>query len=918
MERNLFRYIWSHTSREQVWIVIVTILAMIPYYMSFDLPKQIINGPITGIGFEDPGNKLPFMRFVVDLPYFGEVTLFPGIDLERMPLLVALSLAFLSLVIVNGLVKIYINTYKGRMGERLLRRIRFDLIDRVLRFPPKRFKSVKAGEVSSMVKDEVEPFGGFAGEAFASPVMLAGQALTAMLFIFIQHVGLGFVALVMALIQVLVVPRLRARLIVLGRQRQIRARELAGRVAEIVEGIDTIRGADATNYVRADIVDRLGKIFKIRYDIFQWKFFVKFLNNFIAQVTPFIFYLFGGYLAIRGTLDVGQLVAVINAYKELPDPMKGLIDYDLARQDVQVKYETIIGQFDVDQLIEPDIQKVDPETRSLAGKVLQIRSLNLTDDSGTSTLERASARFESGEAVAFLGTGGSGAENLAEAIGRLVWPASGAVQIGGQNILELPDSVTGRRVTYASPNEFFFSGTLGNNLLFGLKNAPREPGTSQEANETREWWRREAELAGNPTLDLTDNWIDELAIAKQTGTSSVDEAIRKVLGIVDMQEDVLQLGLRCPLDPEKDKELADTLLELRHSNKERLAAGGLEGYVLPFDVNEYNDASTVGENLFFGTPINEAAIAKIAEHDFMRNIGEDFALGRALYAAGRKIAETAVGILGSLPDDHPFFERMQLMRPEEIPEFRGILERTEGLELEDVEDEADAIRLMWVCAYYTEYYYRFGVITDEFKDLIVKCRHRVRAEIPDELKELIEFIDYDKYMYLADIRDNIAFGRPNPLILGGETRLEEYGDSLRDKYADIVRRVTDHGMSYDVGPAGRRLTASQRARLNVARALLRESDVYVFNRPLIGFGLQEQREIMGSVLEFLQAKENPPLVIWVLSNSDQATLFERVLTFEDTVLAADQPLSEFLSSAAARRPEATAPLAANDSEGVML
>ena len=124
----------------------------------------------------------------------------------------------------------------------------------------------------------------------------------------------------------------------LGRERQLTARELAGRVGEIVDGIGAIHVHDTSNYERADIAARLGRIFKIRYDLYQWKFLVKFLNNFLAQVTPFLFYAIGGYLALQGRLDVGQLVAVIAAYKDLPGPMKELIDWDQQRQDVQVKY----------------------------------------------------------------------------------------------------------------------------------------------------------------------------------------------------------------------------------------------------------------------------------------------------------------------------------------------------------------------------------------------------------------------------------------------------------------------------------------------------------------------------------------------------------------------------------------------------
>ena len=168
MEPSLARYIWTHTWQKQLWILAVVALSMIPYFMSFDLPKLIVNGPIQGQGFETPGATQPFMNFEFDLPVFGHVVLFPGFELDRQQTLFALSMVFLLLVIINGLFKFYINTYKGRLGERMLRRIRFDLVDRVLRFPPGQFKRVKAAEIATMVKDEVEPLGGFIGDAFVA------------------------------------------------------------------------------------------------------------------------------------------------------------------------------------------------------------------------------------------------------------------------------------------------------------------------------------------------------------------------------------------------------------------------------------------------------------------------------------------------------------------------------------------------------------------------------------------------------------------------------------------------------------------------------------------------------------------------------------------------------------------------------
>jgi putative ABC transport system ATP-binding protein len=182
----------------------------------------------------------------------------------------------------------------------------------------------------------VEPLGGFIGDAYITPAFLGGQALTALFFIMMQSVWLGLISVVVLAVQLVLIPLLRRRILELGRQRQLTARQLAGRIAENVDGTVEIHANDTSNFERADIVNRLEKIFLIRFELYQRKFFVKYLNNMLSQTTPFLFYLIGGYFALQGRFDVGALIAVIIAYKDPPSPIKEPIDWQQQSQDVQI------------------------------------------------------------------------------------------------------------------------------------------------------------------------------------------------------------------------------------------------------------------------------------------------------------------------------------------------------------------------------------------------------------------------------------------------------------------------------------------------------------------------------------------------------------------------------------------------------
>jgi len=601
MEKSLARYIWSNTRLQQLWILAVVALSMVPYFLSFDLPKQIVNGPIQGSGFEGEGATQTFMHLSYTFPLIGKVEIFQGIQLGREQMLMALSLVFLALVVLNGLFKFYINTYKGRLGERMLRRIRFQLIDRVLRFPPNHFKRVKSAEIATMIKDEVEPMGGFTGDAFVSPALLGGQALTALAFIIVQNFWLGMIAAAIVGVQAVVIPRMRKRLLELGRQRQLTARELSGRVGEIVDGIGTIHGNDTSNLERADIAARLGLIFSIRYDLYQWKFLVKFLNNFLAQVTPFLFYAIGGYLALQGRLDIGQLVAVISAYKDLPGPLKELIDWDQMRQDVQVKYQQVYEQFNVEPLIDDSIHKVAIEDVAALAAPIIVTNLAVSDDSGAKLIDHVSVEIKPNETVAVVGPNSSGAEAFAEALGRVVWPNSGRITIDGKDLLELPESVSGRRISYASSDLYFFQGTLRDNLLYGLKHAPlKDPEYDEQTAQEAKWHAAEAIKAGNPTLDPNSDWVDYRA-AGATGPGDILTAMRPALDAVLITEDILDLALRSTVDTHVHTKLAEHIVDLRAALREKMQQSELGNIVVPFDFDSYNAQATVGENLLFGS-----------------------------------------------------------------------------------------------------------------------------------------------------------------------------------------------------------------------------------------------------------------------------------------------------------------------------
>ena len=902
MERNLFRYILVHSKSDQVLIFGIALLSQLFYFVSLDLPKTIIN-VIQGKGFLSPDSKQRVLDWTFEpaawlrgLGLPEEVTVFPGVELDQLTYLWVLSFIFLVFVFINGGFKYLINTMKGRLGERMLRRLRFELVDRVLRFPIPYLRRMKQAEIATMIKDEVEPLGGFIGDAIVQPVYLGGQAITALLFIMVQSLWLGMLAFSIVLAQAFIIPKLRVRVLILGKQRQITARQLAGRVAELVDGAGEVHAHDTSNYERADISDRLGLIYRIRFEIYQRKFAVKFLNNFLAQLTPFLFYLIGGYLALRGGgIDVGGLVAALIAYKDLPGPIKELIDWDQQRTDVQIKYDQVIEQFAPGELLDPRLQEPDAEeTFSVNGR-LAVSNLVVAEDGRTRALDGANFTLDLPRRVAVIGPSGGGKEALGIALARLIRPAAGRIALNDQDWAELPEAVTGRRMTYVPQDAFIFPGTVRDNLLYGVKHRPVRP-RERDAQTEAAWAKAvaEARRAGNPDLDPQADWIDYAALGVE-GPEGVDKCLIAALRRVDMEDEVYHLGLVGTIDPEREPDLARRVLEARASLMRRLADSDLGRLVEPFHPDRYNNNASLAENLLFGTPVGPTFDPdRLPENPYMAEIIREAGIGEDLLAMGLKIAETMVELFADLPPGHPFFEQFSFISAESLPDFQTIVQRVANQGADQLEP-MDRAKLLALPFKYVEARHRLGLIAEDRQARLIQARRLFAENLPPSLRGTVEFFDPERYNAASTLQDNILFGR---LVYGQAQAASRIGALITEVLDSTGLRgaVTAIGLQFQVGIGGKRLSASQRQKLALARALVKRPDFLGIGEATAVMDVPTQNRVMTAVLnEF----ENRAL-FWVLHRASLARQFDHVLVVSGgrvvehgTPQALDRPGSAF-------------------------
>jgi ABC-type multidrug transport system fused ATPase/permease subunit len=113
----------------------------------------------------------------------------------------------------------------------------------------------------------------------------------------------------------------------------------------------------------------------------------------------------------------------------------------------------------------------------------------------------------------------------------------------------------------------------------------------------------------------------------------------------------------------------------------------------------------------------------------------------------------------------------------------------------------------------------------------------------EELRAQIGFVLQDTVLFYGNIRDNIAYGRP-------EATEDEIKETARLAYADEFINKMPKGFDTIVGEKGLTLSGGQRQRIGIARALIRNSPILILDEPTAALDT-ESEEFVIKALEVL-------------------------------------------------------------------
>ena len=772
VQRSLISWIWTSSLKLQLLLILIILIEVIARVIPLEMQKRIIN---------------------------------EAINLRKIDLLFYYCGIYLAAVVVAGILKYLNNIIQTIIGQRALADIRKALYHHILTLPLNFFRKTQPGMVVSSIITELTTSGNFVGMAISVPITNVLTLLAFAGYLIWLHPLLGLVSLSIYPIVLFLVPILQKRSNRANKKRVDAGRDLASKIAESVTGIHEVQSNGAFHLENRKYDRLIDRLLKIRIVWTLYNQAVKTLNNFFTNLSPFLIFILGGYLAMKGQLELGALVAFLSAQEKLYTPWKELIQFYQVYQDASVRYKRTMEYYDT--LPDHEIAPRDRKPYELEAS-LDVRDMSFVTDTGIHLLDNINLSLKSGEHLALVGFSGSGKSTLALCIGQLYKYTGGHVQIGGKEVSDLSKKDLIQNMSFVSQAPFIFDGTIKENLLYACSAKNDENGSGQDA------------INSMPTLD------DMIAVLHQTG----------------IFVDVLRFGLNTILEPKKDKDLVSSLLRVRQ-NFQRDFGEELAEYVEFFDENKYLNYSNVAENLTFGAPNrDEFTVTNLPRNEYFLRFLDDAQLTRSLMSLGMQLAKQTVDILGNLPPDEVFFEKSPVSA-HELDDYKLLVERLKKAKMHQLE-EPDRAKLLELALRFIPGVHKMVSLPEILENLILEGRALFRDNISTEDPGAFTFYQISQYIFSQTILNNIFFGKMKTVNPQAQEKMNQNIIQLLIE-EDFLETIVEIGMEFQVGTKGDKLSGGQRQKLAIARAMLKAPNMLIMDEATSALDNKSQSRIQN-------------------------------------------------------------------------
>ncbi len=405
---------------------------------------------------------------------------------------VILALVIAGVAVLDAAMGLVTRWLSASIGEGLILDLRTAVFDHVQRMPIAFFTRTRTGALVSRLNNDVIG----AQRAFSSTLsgVVGNLVMLALTLVVMLGISWRVTLLALVLLPVFVVParRMGHRLAGIQREAADHNAAMGNQMTErfSAPGATLVKLFGRPEQESAEFAARAGRVAQIgvRTALVQTTFVTAL--TLVSALAVALVYGLGGYYALTGRLDAGDVVALSLLLTRLYAPLTALASARVEVMGALVSFERVFEVLDLEPLIQDRPGARDVPAGPVSVQLDDVRfsypsadrvSLASLEDvatldarGGEEVLHGVTLQAEPGQVIALVGSSGAGKSTIAQLVSRLYDVDAGVVRLAGVDVRDLSAEAIRDAVGMVTQDGHLFHDSIRGNLLFARPDATEE------------------------------------------------------------------------------------------------------------------------------------------------------------------------------------------------------------------------------------------------------------------------------------------------------------------------------------------------------------------------------------------------------------------------------------------------------------
>ncbi len=388
-----------------------------------------------------------------------------GIDFGKVG---SILLGLLGLYILSAVFSLVQGFTMTGVTQKLTYNLRNDIIAKINKLPMKYFDTKTHGEVLSIITNDIDTLS-----------MNLNQSITQIITSICTIIGILIMMLSiswqMTLLSLVIFPiaGILVRFIVSKSQRYFKDQQdylghVNGQVEEIYGGLNIVKVFNAEEKVNKEFEKANNTLYHSAWKSQFLSGLIHPVMNFVGNIAYVGVAVAGGYLAIRGTITVGNIQSFIQYNRQFVQPINQIAQISSMLQSMAAAAERIFEFLEQDEEVETAKGNID--TSKLEGNVV-FDHVKFGYDENKTIINDFNCNVKNGQKIAIVGPTGAGKTTMVKLLMRFYDVNSGAILVDGHNIKDFKRGELRKMFGMVLQDTWLFGGTVKDNIKYGKEDA---------------------------------------------------------------------------------------------------------------------------------------------------------------------------------------------------------------------------------------------------------------------------------------------------------------------------------------------------------------------------------------------------------------------------------------------------------------